>query len=355
MRSGARELGADPKVIGSTVQLDGQPFEVDRRHAARVRLPQRGAAGLPAALRARRRMTCRTCAASAGSTSSHGLPPAPPSTSAQARSARCMERLARDYPESNEGWNRPAIVPLHRVPERRSSSSAAGAARRGRAGAAHRLRQHRAPRCSRAGSPAPAKWPSAPPSARPRGRLLGQLLLESSVLALASAAAGLLLAWAACPLLAALAAQAVPRAAEISHRSRHRRLLAPRRRRRLPRGRHPAGHAHRPASGAGTIAARGPRPVAAAPVASPMRWSPPRAASRCCCSAAPRSRSPVSGGSRTSIPAFAPRTSSPCGCCCRAAAMRRTSTWRSGSAPNCSTRLARFPASSPPAAASAPR
>jgi predicted permease len=49
-----------------------------------------------------------------------------------------------------------------------------------------------------------------------RGRLLGQLLLESAVLAFASAAAGLLLAWVGVPLLASLAADVIPRAAEIA-------------------------------------------------------------------------------------------------------------------------------------------
>ncbi|MES2306132.1 MAG: ABC transporter permease [Gemmatimonadota bacterium] len=49
-----------------------------------------------------------------------------------------------------------------------------------------------------------------------RRRLLGQLLLESAVLALAAAALGLLLAWLGVPFLSSLAAATLPRASEIA-------------------------------------------------------------------------------------------------------------------------------------------
>ena len=207
-------LGADPSIVGTTVHLDGKPFQVigvlPRTFAfpsaePQVYIPlstltdadvphQRGVRWLNVIARE-----------------------APGATlaSVQAQVGTLMERLARDYPESNEGWGHPAIVPLPeylngdlRVPLLALLAAVGLVLLIACVNIAHLML---ARGLARAREMAIRSALGASPK-----RLLGQLLLESSVLALASALTGLLLAWAAVPILAALAAQAVPRAQEIS-------------------------------------------------------------------------------------------------------------------------------------------
>ncbi len=207
-------LGADPSIVGTTVHLDGKPFQVigvlPRTFAfpsaePQVYVPlstltdadvphQRGVRWLNVIARE-----------------------APGATlaSLQAQVGTLMERLARDYPESNEGWGHPAIVPLTeylngdlRLPLLALLAAVGLVLLIACVNIAHLML---ARGLARTREMAIRSALGASPK-----RLLGQLLLESSVLALASALAGLLLAWAAVPILAALAAQAVPRAQEIS-------------------------------------------------------------------------------------------------------------------------------------------
>ena len=207
-------LGADPKVIGSTVQLDGQPFEIvgvmPRAFAfpsaeVQVFLPRsvlgdndvphvRGVRWLNVVARLAPGVTFESARTAVGSV---------------------LERLSRDYPESNEGFNRPAMVPLTeflsgsiRLPLLALLAAVGLVLLIACVNVAHLML---ARGLGRAREMAIRSALGAT-----RGRLLGQLLLESAVLALVSAAVGLLLAWVGVPLLASLAADVIPRAAEIA-------------------------------------------------------------------------------------------------------------------------------------------
>ncbi len=207
-------LGADPKVIGSTVQLDGQPFEIvgvmPRAFGfpsaeVQVFLPRsvlgdndvphvRGVRWLNVVARLAPGVTFESARAAVGSV---------------------LERLSRDYPESNEGFNRPAMVPLTeflsgsiRLPLLALLAAVGLVLLIACVNVAHLML---ARGLGRAREMAIRSALGAT-----RGRLLSQLLLESALLALVSAAAGLLLAWIGVPLLASLAADVIPRAAEIA-------------------------------------------------------------------------------------------------------------------------------------------
>ena len=207
-------LGADPRVIGSTVQLDGQPFEIvgvmPRAFAfpsaeVQVFLPRsvlgdndvphvRGVRWLNVVARLAPGVTFESARAAVGSV---------------------LERLSRDYPESNAGFNRPAMVPLTeflsgsiRLPLLALLAAVGLVLLIACVNVAHLML---ARGLGRAREMAIRSALGAT-----RGRLLSQLLLESALLALVSAAVGLLLAWVGVPLLASLAADVIPRAAEIA-------------------------------------------------------------------------------------------------------------------------------------------
>jgi len=207
-------LGADPKVVGSIVQLDGQPFEIvgvmPRAFAfpsaeVQVYLPRSilGDNDVPH-VRAVRWLNVVA-----------RLAPGVTFDAARTAVGSVLERLARDYPESNEGFNRPAMVPLTeylsgsiRLPLLALLAAVGLVLLIACVNVAHLML---ARGLGRAREMAIRSALGAT-----RGRLLGQLLLESALLAFLSAAVGLLLAWVGVPLLASLAADVIPRAAEIA-------------------------------------------------------------------------------------------------------------------------------------------
>ena len=144
-------------------------------------------------------------------------------------------------------------------------------------GPAHRLRKRRAPHARARARARPARWQSVPPSAPPAGGLLGQLLLESAVLAFRARPAASCLAWVGGPPRLARGRRD-PACGGNRHRSRHRGLHAPRRRRGVPHRRDHAGHSHR-GTGSRHVAARGLAASRGAPAA--RRW-PGRGRERAC-------------------------------------------------------------------------
>ncbi len=207
-------LAADPRVVGSTMLLDGQPFEVVGIMPRAFAFPSAEAQViLPLSIltdddvphvRAVRWLNVVA-----------RLAPGATIESARIGAAQVMERLARDYPGSNEGFGRPAITPLTeylsgsvRLPLLALLAAVGLVLLIACVNVAHLML---ARGLGRAREMAIRSALGAT-----RARLLGQLLMESAVLALASAACGLLLAWVGVPLLASLARDVIPRAAEIS-------------------------------------------------------------------------------------------------------------------------------------------
>ena len=236
-------LAADPKVIGSTLQLDGQPFRSSASCPAPSRFPESGSAGLPPAARCSARTTCRTCAGFAGSTSWHGSRRASLFSRPAQVVGSCWSASPSTIPRATRDSTAPPWCPSPTFLNGSIPAALAGAARGRGTGAPHRLRQRCAPHARARPRPRPRDGDSFRPR-RHRGRLLGQLLLESAVLAFVSAAAGLLLAWIGVPLLASLAADVDPARSgdqpSIPPSPASRCSPA----RRLPRRRHPARHSH---------------------------------------------------------------------------------------------------------------
>ncbi len=207
-------LGADPKVVGSTVQLDGQPFEIIGIMPPAFAFPS-GEAQLLLPLSVLTDADVPHVRAVRWLNVVARLAPGATLESARNGAGSVMERLARDYPESNEGFNHPAIVPLTqylsgniRLPLLALLAAVGLVLLIACVNVAHLML---ARGLGRAREMAIRSALGAT-----RGRLLGQLLLESAVLALASATIGLLLAWIGVPLLASLATDVIPRAAEIA-------------------------------------------------------------------------------------------------------------------------------------------
>ena len=207
-------FAADPDVVGRTIQLDGQAFQVIGVMPPAFAFPSAEAqVWMPLSL-----------------TTDNEVPhirpvrwlnvvgrlaPGVTLAAAEAQTGEVMARLAREYPESNADWDKPALrsVREYLIGDVRAPLLALLAAvglvmliaavnvahlMLGRGlGRARELAVRSALGATRA-------------------RLVGLLLLESGILAAAGALTGLLLAWLAAPMLVSMAAGTLPRAAEIA-------------------------------------------------------------------------------------------------------------------------------------------
>ncbi len=207
-------LGADPAVVGRVVQLDGQPFRVIGVMAPEFAFPSAEAqVWLPLSLITDKEVPhlrqVRWLNAVAR------LAPGVTQSAAQAQLGDVMGRLAREYPESNADWDKPALRSIEeyllgnvRSPLVALMAAVALVMLIAAVNVAHLVLARGIGR-SRELSIRAALGAT-------RARLVGQLLLESAILAAAGAAAGLLLAWLATPALTSVAAGTLPRAAEIA-------------------------------------------------------------------------------------------------------------------------------------------
>ena len=207
-------LGGDPEVVGRVVQLDGQPFRVVGVMPPDFAFPSAAAeVWLPLSLLTDREIPhlrpIRWLNAVAR------LAPGVTPSAAEAQLGEVLARLAREYPESNTDWDKPALRPVEeyllgrvRAPLVALMAAVALVMLIAAVNVAHLVLARGLGRFRELAIRAAL--------GATRARLVGQLLLESAILAAAGAAAGLLLAWLAAPVLASVAAGTLPRATQIA-------------------------------------------------------------------------------------------------------------------------------------------
>jgi putative ABC transport system permease protein len=208
-----KTLGGDPNVIGRSIQLDGRPFVVIGVMPPEFAFPSaEPEIWLPLSLigeddvphvRAVRWLNA------VGRLSPGATIPA-----ARTQVGDIMARLARDYPQSNTDWDRAAMRPVSeyllgraRAPLVALMAAVALLMLIAAVNVAHLVLARGLGRTRELAVRAAL--------GATRTRLVGQLLLESGLLAGVGAAAGLLIAWLAAPMLTSVAAGTLPRAAEI--------------------------------------------------------------------------------------------------------------------------------------------
>lgn len=207
-------LGADPGVVGRTVQMDGQPFQVIGVMSPEFAFPSAEAqVWLPLSLitdtdvpHVRQVRWLNTVGRLAA-----GVSP----TEAEAQVGGVMARLTRDFPESNTDWDRASVRPLadQLIGNIRAPLLALMAA----VGIVLLIALVNVAHLTLARGLARVRELSIRAAlGATRARLIGHLLLESALLAAAGAALGLLLAWLTTPLLTSAAAGTLPRATEIA-------------------------------------------------------------------------------------------------------------------------------------------
>ncbi len=107
-------LNADPSVIGSTLRIDGEPFLVAGVMPASFQYPAASVdAWLPLTLLGDDDVPHIRSLRWLGAVAR--LAPGSDAATAQRSVTAVVERLARDHPDSNEGWTRAEVVPLHRA------------------------------------------------------------------------------------------------------------------------------------------------------------------------------------------------------------------------------------------------
>lgn len=207
-------LGGDPDIIGRAMQLDGRSFQVIGVMPPDFAFPSaEPELWLPLSLitdddvphvRAVRWLNVVG-----------RLAPGATLPAAQAQVGEVMARLARDYPQSNTDWDQAALRPLReqllgraRAPLVALMAAVALVMLIAAVNVAHLVLARGLGRTRELAVRAAL--------GATRARLVGQLLLESAILAGVGAVTGLLLAWLAAPLLASVAAGTLPRAAEIA-------------------------------------------------------------------------------------------------------------------------------------------
>jgi len=207
-------LGGDPEVIGRVVQLDGQPFQVIGVMPPDFAFPSADVqVWMPLSLVTDKDVPhlrpIRWLNAVAR------LAPGVTQAAASAQVGDVMARLAREYPESNTDWDKPALRPMAdyllgnvRAPLIALMAAVALVMLIAAVNVAHLVLARGLARGRELSIRAAL--------GATRSRLVGQLLQESAILAAAGAVTGLLLAWLAAPLLTAAAAGRLPRAAEIA-------------------------------------------------------------------------------------------------------------------------------------------
>lgn len=206
-------LAGDPRAVGSIVQLDGIPFEVIGVLPPDFAFPD-GSVQLFMPLSLMTDDDVPHVRAVRWLNVLGRLAPGASIEAATTQSGAVMQRLATDYPESNEGWGQPAIIPLSEYlsgnvrPPLLALLAAVGLVLLIACVNVAHLMLARGLGRSREMAIRSALGAS-------RARLLAQLLLESAVLAAMSAMIGLLVAWIAVPLLARVAGPALPRASQI--------------------------------------------------------------------------------------------------------------------------------------------
>ena len=208
-------LGGASDAVGRTLKLDGEDYTIVGVMPASFSVKAWSVTGAISGCRSRTPMRSASSATTTTMQVIARLKPGVDVARAQSEMDAISKRLEREYPQANTGWGA-TVVPLQELIVGDIRTLAADAARGSRAGAAHRVRQRRQPALRpRDRPPQGARDPSGA-RRRTRRACSSSCWWNRSCSRSAGGVAGFLLARACLSAGAALMADQMPRADELS-------------------------------------------------------------------------------------------------------------------------------------------